>query len=65
MDDTRMTLAELDERIAVAEENLRDLIEEAAAYAGAGDEERASERIAALEQELESLKKRREDLTSE
>ncbi len=60
MTDTNPTLAEVEERIAVLEGNLRDLTEEAAAYSGAGDEERSSDRISELEQELETLKKQRD-----
>ena len=37
--------AEIDERIAAARENLRELVEQAAAYSGAADEELMSQRI--------------------
>lgn len=62
MSDTNPALAELEERIAIAEDNLRDAIEQDAAYSGAGDEERSSDRIAELEQQLEALKKQRDAL---
>jgi len=61
--DTLLTIAELDERIAAARENIRDLIEKAAAYSGAADEELTSRRIAEQEAELELLTKRRDELS--
>ena len=60
--DTNSTLTELNARIAIIEDNLRDLVEQAAAYSGSNDEERASERIAEQQQELDALKKRRDTL---
>jgi hypothetical protein len=39
-------VAEIDDRIAAARENLRELIEQAAAYSGAADEDLMSQRIA-------------------
>ena len=39
-------VAQLDQRIAILRNNLRDLTEQAAAYSGASQEELASERIA-------------------
>ena len=38
--------AEIDERIAIARENLRGLVEQAAGYSGAADEQLISQRIA-------------------
>jgi hypothetical protein len=55
-------LAELDTRIADIRENLRELVEQAAAYSGAADEDRAAQRIADQEAELERLTKQREGL---
>jgi len=49
------TIGELEERIAVVRQNIVDLIEQAAAYSGAGDEARAADRIAQQEQELAEL----------
>jgi len=60
--DTNATLAELDERIAIIEDNLRDLVEQAATYSGGNDEERASDRIAEQQQELDALKQQRDAL---
>ena len=55
-----LNLAEIDERLSVVRDNLRDLVEQAAAYSGAGDESRTADRIAELEQELAELIKRRD-----
>lgn len=49
--------ATLDERIAIIEDNLRDLVEQAAAYSGGNDEDRSSDRIAGQLQELDAFKK--------
>jgi hypothetical protein len=62
MADIRPTLTELDERIAAARENLRELIEQAAAYSGAADEELMSERIANQEAQLKLLTEQRDEL---
>jgi hypothetical protein len=53
------TLAELDAAIAVVRDNLRELVEQAAAYSGAADEARNADRIAAQEAKLEELLKQR------
>ena len=58
-----MGLAEVDERLAAVRDNLRDLVEQAAAYSGAAGEELMSERIAEQEAQLEALTKRRAELT--
>jgi len=60
--DTSATRADLDERIAIIEDNLRDLVEQAAAYSGSNDEERSSDRIAEQQRELDDLKKQRDAL---
>lgn len=46
------TVNELDERIPIIQLNISDLVEQAAAYSGAEDENRTADRIA--EQERES-----------
>lgn len=51
--------AEIDARIVIARNNLRDLVEQAASYSGAADEERMSQRIADQEAKIEALKKQR------
>ncbi|GAC1040433.1 hypothetical protein [Rhizobium sp. No.120] len=60
MSDVLLTIPEIDRRIAAIRENLRELIEQAAAFSGAADEERTSERIAEQEEELERLTKQRD-----
>ena len=60
--DDSLRIAELDDRIAVVRDNLRELVEQAAAYSGAADEELASERIAEQEAELERLTEQRDAL---
>ena len=56
------TLQDLDQRIAIARDNLRELTEQAAAYSGGGDESRASDRIAEQEKALAKLLKDRQAL---
>ena len=48
-------LAEIERRIQIVEDNLRQLQEQAAAYSGAADEERNAARIANQEAKLEAL----------
>jgi hypothetical protein len=55
-------LAELDAAIAAIRDNIRELIEQAAAYSGAADEERTADRIAKQEARLEELLKKRQAL---
>jgi len=57
-----LSLTELDERLSVVRDNLRDLVEQAAAYSGAADEDRMTSRIAEQEAQLEQLTKQREAL---
>jgi len=56
------TVAELDRRIAIVRANISQLIEQATAQSGAGDEALTSDRIAQQTEELERLKKEREEL---
>jgi Zn-finger nucleic acid-binding protein len=56
------SLAELEKHIAIVRENIRQLIEQAAAYSGAEDEDRNSDRIAQQTEELERLIKQRDAL---
>lgn len=58
------TLTELNTRIAAIRENIRELIEQAAAYSGAADETRTADRIADQEARLAALLKEREALAS-
>jgi len=55
-------LAEIERRIQIVEDNLRELVEQAAAYSGAADEERNADRIAAQQAKLDALLKEREAL---
>ena len=63
MPDIPLTIAEIDKRIAAKRENIRELIEQAAAYSGAADEELSSRRIAEQEAELELLMRQRDKLS--
>jgi uncharacterized small protein (DUF1192 family) len=53
---------ELDNRIAILRANIRQLIEQAAASSGAGDEARNADRLAEQQDELDRLLKQRETL---
>ena len=55
-------LAELDARIAIVRDNIRQLIEQAAAFSGAEDEDRNADRITQQTEELERLTKQRDAL---
>jgi hypothetical protein len=59
MPDVPESIQEIDARISIVRENLRDLIEQAAAYSGAADDELRSQRIAEQQAQLDSLLKRR------
>jgi hypothetical protein len=62
-DYSALSLAELDNRIAVARDNIRQLIEQAAAASGERNEERISERLAQQNDDLEALSKARDALS--
>jgi hypothetical protein len=62
MPEILLILAEIDERIAAVRENVRELVEQAAAYSGAADEDLVSRRIAEQEAELDLLLRRRDNL---
>lgn len=66
--DTQMndnkSLGELDTRIALIRENIRELIEQAAAFSGAADEDRNAERIADQDAQLAELLKKRDVIVS-
>jgi hypothetical protein len=55
-------LADIENRIQIVEDNLRELIEQAATYSGAADEERNADRIAEQQAKLDALLKEREAL---
>jgi len=56
------SLSELEQRIAIVRDNIRQLIEQAAGYSGAEDEDRNADRIAQQTEELERLNKQRDAL---
>ena len=56
-------LNELETRIQIVEDNLRQLMEQAAAYSGAADEERNADRIAEQDALLTKLLEEREAST--
>jgi hypothetical protein len=57
-----LSRAELEARIAITRDNIRQLIEQAAAFSGAEDEDRNADRIAQQTEELETLIKQRDAL---
>ena len=63
MSNSSLPVAELDERIRIVRENIRQLVEQAAAYSGAEDEERNADRIAQQTKELDRLTKQRDAMT--
>jgi uncharacterized small protein (DUF1192 family) len=63
--DNSLSLPELNDRIAVIRDNIRQLVEQAAASSGAQDEERTSGRIAQQQEELDRLVKERDALLKE
>ena len=59
-DFTRLSDSEINNRIAILRDNLRQLTEQAAAQAGAASEERLANRIEDQSQELDDLLKEQE-----
>ena len=64
MNDT-LSLAELDRRIAVLRDNLRQLVEQAAGASGSQSEERIADRIAQQEEALNKLVSERDKRAKE
>ena len=62
MPDSQPNIAEIDARIADVKENLRELVEQAAAFSGAADDALVSQRIADQEALLERLTEQRDRL---
>jgi hypothetical protein len=62
LNDEAMTLSELEERIAIVRDNIRQLIEQAAADSGTENEERNADRIMQQSDELDRLLAQREAL---
>ncbi len=63
MSDIQLNINEIDERIAAVRENLRELVEQAAADTGDAVEEFVSRRISQQEAQLEALMKQRDELS--
>jgi hypothetical protein len=62
MPDPQPNIAEIDAQIADVKENLRELVEQAAAYSGAADDDLVSQRIADQEALLARLTEQRDRL---
>jgi hypothetical protein len=58
--ESTLSLPDLEGRIAMLRDNIRQLIEQAAASSGAGDESRNADRIADQQAELDKLVKQRD-----
>jgi hypothetical protein len=61
MMNTTSSLSSIDNRIAFIRDNIRQLVEQAAAYSGAQDEARTADRIDQQTKELEDLIKARDE----
>ena len=60
--DMTLSAAELDDRIAVLRDNIRQLIEQAAAASGEQNESRTADRLAQQNEELDKLTAQRDAL---
>ncbi|WP_371422223.1 hypothetical protein [Tardiphaga sp.] len=60
--DSTLSAAELDDRIAILRDNIRQLIEQAAAASGENNEERVADRLAQQNEELDRLIAQRDAL---
>ena len=60
--ESTLSLPEIEDRIAIARDNIRQLTEQAAAFSGAADEERNADRLAQQNEELERLVKQRDEM---
>jgi hypothetical protein len=60
--DNTLSRPELDDRIAILRDNIRQLTEQAAGSSGAADEDRNAERIAQQTETLNALIKQRDAL---
>jgi hypothetical protein len=61
MMNTTSSLSSIDNRIALIRDNIRQLVEQAAAYSGAQDEARTADRIDQQTKKLEDLIKARDE----
>ena len=57
-----LSLDQLEDRIAIVRDNIRQLIEQSAADSGAANEARNADRLAQQQAELEALTKQRDEL---
>ena len=55
-----LSVPELNNRIAIVRDNIRQLMEQATGSAGAGNEERTADRIAQQQDELDALIRERD-----
>ncbi len=60
--DNAISLQEIEQRIADARDNIRQITEQAAAQSGAGDEDRNADRLNEQNEELDRLLKIRDKL---
>jgi hypothetical protein len=58
-----LSLAEIEDRIAIVRDNIRQLTEQAAGSLGAANEERTADRLAEQQAELDRLIQQRDELT--
>ena len=64
MPDIQPSLTEIEDRIAIVRENLRELTEQATASLGEADDDRAAYSIAEQEEELKSLEEQRDRIVA-
>jgi hypothetical protein len=60
--DNTLSLPEIEDRIAILRDNVRQLTEQAAAASGAADETRNADRLAEQEDELKHLVAQRDEM---
>jgi hypothetical protein len=60
--ESTLSLPEIEDRIAILRDNIRQLIEQGAGSSGAADESRNADRLAQQNEELERLVKQRDAL---
>jgi hypothetical protein len=58
--ESSLSLSELSDRIAILQDNIRQLVEQAAGASGERNEERVADRLSAQNEELERLIKERD-----
>ena len=58
--ESSLSLPELNDRIAILQDNIRQLVEQAAGASGERNEERVADRLSAQNEELEKLIKERD-----